>query len=391
MKKISIFLLAILTLFTFLSFLNIAQAKVISSEEPFTVAEDEVINDDLFVGAQSVTVRGTIKGDLYAAGMNVDIKGTIEGDVLAAGMIVTIEGQIKGCVRAAGMQVNLTNSQIEGSALVVGALIDIDQNTKVGGSIIPLAGTATIAADTQRNIVGATGQLTLAGKVGKNVQVASEELTISKGANITGDLTYQSNNQAQIASEAKIGGTIQQLLPKVLTQKPIETPSLPGLQGFVQKIALGARIWSYLASLIVGLVFLFLFGKQVEKIADQILKEPLPSLLWGFLAIVLVIPIFILLMITVVGIQLGILMLFLLALAIYSVQFFAGILFGRSLLSLLNRENISIYWSLTIGLAVYQILIQVPWLGFLLGLGSIFFGLGSILLYLRKNLLTNHS
>lgn len=389
MKKFLGFFLTLFTFFTFFSLWNVSQAKIISSEEPFIVAGDEIIDDDLFVGAQSVTVRGTIKGDLYAAGTNVDIKGTVEGDVLAAGMTVTIEGQIKGSVRAAGMQVNITNSQIGGSVLAVGALVDVDQNTKVGGSIIPLAGAATVAADTQRNIVGVVGQLTLAGKVGKNVQVASEDLIISKGANIAGDLTYQSDNQAQIASEAKIRGTVQQLLPKALTQKPAEAPSLPGVQGFVQKIALGAKLWSYFASLVVGLVLLYLFSKPVEKIANQILEEPLPSLLWGFLALAFVIPIFILLMITVVGIQLGFLLLLLLALAIYSVQFLMGILFGRSLLSLLNRENISIYWSLVIGLAVYQILIQVPWLGFLLGLGGVFFGLGSILLYLRKNVLVN--
>ena len=50
------------------------------------VGKDEVVNDDLYVGASKFTMDGTVKGDVLAAGELLTINGNVEGDVMAAGL-----------------------------------------------------------------------------------------------------------------------------------------------------------------------------------------------------------------------------------------------------------------------------------------------------------------
>ena len=48
------------------------------------IKADEVIEDDVYVGAANFTLEGTIKGDLIVAGTNITINGTVDGDLIAA-------------------------------------------------------------------------------------------------------------------------------------------------------------------------------------------------------------------------------------------------------------------------------------------------------------------
>ena len=48
------------------------------------VGPGEVIEDDLYVGADTITIEGTIRGDLIAGGSEIIINGTVEGDFWGA-------------------------------------------------------------------------------------------------------------------------------------------------------------------------------------------------------------------------------------------------------------------------------------------------------------------
>ena len=72
------------------------------SGETVIIGEDEVIDDDLYGGATTFIVDGTIKGDLIVGGQTIIINGTVEGDVFAAGQSITINGTVGDDVRIAG-------------------------------------------------------------------------------------------------------------------------------------------------------------------------------------------------------------------------------------------------------------------------------------------------
>jgi len=66
------------------------------------IEADEVIEDDLYVGAEEFTLEGTIKGDLFVVGNVVIINGTVEGDLFAGANSVIINGTVMDDVRIGG-------------------------------------------------------------------------------------------------------------------------------------------------------------------------------------------------------------------------------------------------------------------------------------------------
>ena len=70
--------------------------------ETVVIGADEVIEDDLYVGATNFTLDGTVKGDLFVSGETIVINGTVEGDVFAMGQSIVINGIVTDDVRMAG-------------------------------------------------------------------------------------------------------------------------------------------------------------------------------------------------------------------------------------------------------------------------------------------------
>ena len=74
------------------------------SGENVTVGPNEVVEDDLYMTGDTMTVEGRVIGDVVAAGRMVIIEGVIEGDLIAVGQAIVIRGRVLGsrdsCSRA---------------------------------------------------------------------------------------------------------------------------------------------------------------------------------------------------------------------------------------------------------------------------------------------------
>ena len=88
-SKRNILVFASLALLASLLFVSSAWAIETRGGQNVTIGADEVIEDDLYVGAETVTVEGTVRGDLVAAGGTVRMNGTVEGDIISAGQTVS--------------------------------------------------------------------------------------------------------------------------------------------------------------------------------------------------------------------------------------------------------------------------------------------------------------
>ncbi|NIO72166.1 MAG: hypothetical protein GTN71_24855, partial [Anaerolineae bacterium] len=94
-------LIGLICLFLF-TFAPAALAFESRSGDTVVIGADEVIEDDLYVGANTFTLDGTIKGDLIVGGSTIEINGTVEGDLIAVGQTVTVRGTVADDVRIAG-------------------------------------------------------------------------------------------------------------------------------------------------------------------------------------------------------------------------------------------------------------------------------------------------
>jgi hypothetical protein len=84
-KWVGLIGLICLVLFTFAP---TALAFEFREGDTVVIGAGEVVEDDLYVGANTFTLDGTVKGDLIVFGSTIEINGTVEGDLIAAGQSV---------------------------------------------------------------------------------------------------------------------------------------------------------------------------------------------------------------------------------------------------------------------------------------------------------------
>jgi carbonic anhydrase/acetyltransferase-like protein (isoleucine patch superfamily) len=264
--------------------------------EQVVIGRDQVISDDLYVAASTVTIDGTVKGDVVAVASQIIVNGTIEGDLLAAGQGVLLNGRIGDDMRVAGQAIVLGPSASVGGDLAVGAMsLENQAGSVVKGDLLVGAYQALLAGEIGKDISGSLDRMELRGSVGGNVDVAVNgdagasaiqfspagqlpipsvrpNLTLADSAQIGGKLTYTSKAEAALSPSTKVAGGI------AYAPTPAAAPAAPSLPGltYLQRLA---------GLLLIGVLLLWLIPAWTRRMADTVQKRPLPSLAWGLIAL----------------------------------------------------------------------------------------------------------
>ncbi|HKM19754.1 MAG TPA: hypothetical protein VJY47_00835 [Candidatus Dojkabacteria bacterium] len=312
-----------------------------------TIAEEEIINDNLYIFNDAIDVKGVIRGDLIVFGNNVSIKAAVTGDALIFGNSVMIDEQ----------------TRIDGNLTLFG------YNTDVKGIV---SGNTTVFAYTLKN-TASTGQdlsvfaysNVLTGNVGDDARVFAGTSTID--SNIGGELIINAG-QSEVNQE-KIG-------KKIYTEKEIN--AIAKEQGVelkkVEEESPKLRtLWTRFSSALIGFVSMFIVGAllvfmapvkslEITKKITGSAKDFLISLAIGagilFLAWIPLILIFI----TVVGIPLGILLLGFLLFGIIFGKVWVNLTIGREILRLAKSKTNSPYLALLVGGGVNTIIGIIPFI-----------------------------
>jgi cytoskeletal protein CcmA (bactofilin family) len=265
--------------------------------EQIVIGANEIIDDDLYVAANTLTVDGTIKGDLVAAAQQITINGRVEGDVLVGAQTVVVSGQIGDDLRVAGEAVMLTPSARIGGDLAAGAAsIEQQVGSVIGGDVLAGAYQALLAGTIERDVRAGFNRAELRGTIGGDAALTIDGspagsgaltyrpsgqlrvpdvhagLTMADTAHVSGKLTYSTYTDATISPAARVeGGINASRLPPAATTAPTSVPGLPYLQRFA-------------ALLLVGLLLLWLAPGWLRHLGETLSLRPLPSFGWGAVA-----------------------------------------------------------------------------------------------------------
>jgi cytoskeletal protein CcmA (bactofilin family) len=353
-------------LLTFFTSVPVLAADLRSSDT-ITVASDEVVGDDLYVFGSNITIDGTVNGDLWAFGNTITVSGKVNGSVVAAGQTINISGTVSRAVRLAGETINI-GGNLNGDLIVFSSQTIIDSKAKIGGDFLFGARSVHIDGLVKKNVKGGAHEVVIADGVTGDVELTVDSLTVASKADIKGNLTYTSENKADIQSDAKVGGTTTHNFPEAKKRAPLS--------------GIGGKLIGFLMALVTGLIIILIAPRRSASVADAIRNRPWASLGWG--AVVLfAIPIAVILVcITVIGIPVGLMVLVLYAIAIYISQVFVGLLIGRLIIRRFReRESRAIMvGALALGLAILTLLGLIPYVGFWIGLAVALFGLGAMLI-----------
>ena len=346
------------------------------TDSSITIGAGEVIEDDLYLFGSTIVIDGTVNGDVIAAGNTIEINGTVNGNVHLAGQDITISGTVSQGARVVANNFLLMSGSVDEDLLIIGNTIAISSDGVVGRDLILTISTLTLDGTVERRVAGVAEKVTHNGSVGAEVDISVEDLVITDDASIGGDLIYRSEKAAEIASGAEIGGEIAGEMVEEAIDIDLGIAFDPIIIGIVGLIT----------SAIYGTVLLLAFPRLTVTASNQLLQNPFMSIAMGIVSLIVVPIAAILVMITVVGIPLGLISLLLYGIALFSAQVFVSLTIGRLILSFFadgNRRLVQ-FFGLLIGLLILFGFSFIPYAGPWAPLAVVILGFGGLMMAIGR-------
>lgn len=247
----------------------------VTSEETTETVEPELIESDLYLAGDSITVSDYVDGNVYVMAENVTVSGKIGGDlfVLANTLTLTEDSYAYG-----NLYVCANETKING---IVCDLYAFCNNLEIGASGIVLRDSRT-----------ATKNISLNGNVGRNTFINTNTISMADTAHIYGNLNY-SSKEAIVVPSGAVDGSIDY-------NEPTMSASNANVKNIILNYALDF-IYALVYTLVVFGLMLLVAPKFTTKLHEITKTKWLAALGIGALVTLLIPVIAVLLVFTVVG------------------------------------------------------------------------------------------
>lgn len=234
----------------------------------------------------------------------------------------------------------------------IGGDVLIPGNTSISGDAVAVFGSVKVRGNLSGNAVAVMGDVIVEGVI--------EGDAISVGGKVL------------VREGAKLGGEIVQVGPGM------KIPSR-NLNITVKKFFRSTfKLFNLISAYALGILVLALFPNHVKNVTDNIDKNLGRKILIGLAALILIIPLIVLTALSIIGIPLIPLILIIFTAAIFLGYLGISLFIGRKIEEL-GKWNTQKYLKLLIGITVLWLANQVPFVGFIVKLGTAIIGLGAAL------------
>ncbi len=367
-------LLAIFFTLSFVALMPFAtKAFSVKSGESVFTPKDQIIDGNLYAAGSTITIDGQVTGDVVCAAQTVNISAKVDGDVICAAQTINITGDVLGNVRVAGNFINLSGT-VGRNMNAFGASVIMSEKGKIGWDLLVAGVQTEIRGQIDGNLHGSAKYMTMAGKVAKNLDIRIDSnlekkdqgrLEIIDTGSVGGDVIYTGVNEAKLVKE-KVRGRIIHNLPEGSNNKMF--------LAFVW-----GRIYAIFSALLVGLVLLSLWRKQLVVITDKMWHKVGVKIGFGAIIMLLTPIVALLLAFTFIGIPLALVLMALWLVALFVARVIFGIMVGRFIMKkIAHKETHRLLLEMTIGVVACAIVFALPFLGWLAGMVAIWWVLGSL-------------
>ena len=349
--------LSVFLVFMFVLAAPAAAATIRGNDE---VRIDKNISDDVYAFGGNLDISSDISGDLIVAGGNITVTGRVDGNITATGGQITVNGPVTGTIRVSGGSI-VINGRVGRDVLVGAGTLTLGPDSIVVGDLI--AGTGLLRANgiIGDNVRGGLGSAEFAGKVGGDIKISVDDLTLLDGARVGGDIIYRSDRNADISTGAEVQGEIEKKPPL----KPQKRSPAWGALGW---------LWSLVGMILTALVITWLFPGTLKSTKRALTERTGATFGLGAVTLLLTPIAALLLIIFTIGLALPIA---LIALAVYIIAIYIGQIYAAAAIgnALLKREN---GVGAVLGVIGFSVLRLVPYLGGFVTLVLIIIGLGIV-------------
>lgn len=342
-----------------------------------SVGPSEVIDEDLYLAGDDITVEGKVNGNLFCAGRTVKVLGSVKGSAWLAGNRVLISGEVSDGVKAAARSFTLEGG-VGGDLIAAGGEVFLRKGSAVKRDLVVAGRKVSFGGTVDGDVRGAGQTVDVTGTIKGDAKFLVQNLTLSPAARVGGDLVYISASEAKLESGAEVGG-------KITRRPPEYRERIKKILPFAFLFGVAGKVLGFFGALVAGLVLVLVFPKWMNSAADALQWELGPCVGWGALALFLT-PIGVgIAAVTIVGAPLAVLSLLLYLIAVYASQIVVGFFIGRAILNL-DEESAgkgALFGALALGLLIVKLVRLIPVAGYVSLLAVAIFGLGAMVVSAR--------
>ena len=329
-------------------------------------AEDKYFN----VG-DAIKEVGPLSHSYFSAGNTLNNEMAVDGILFSAGNNITVDCQSEyGMI--AGNTITV-NGKILKDLFIAGNQVTINSSAEIGRDIFGAASNLVINSNINGNAFLGGESVTLnCNSIKGDVSVSAGTITLAEGLKIEG--TFKYNEDANIANLDKISAVkIEKVAAEdIQTQKSL---------GDVAK----STLFGIASLIIVAYVLNWLSPKLFKYGEDRIsFKEIAKFAGIGLISLICIPVISILLMVTIIGLPLGIIALVCYAILVYLSGAFTAKLIGSLVMGLFKSVKSNVYLDLAIGIVLLRLICLIPTVGSIIGFLSVLYGLGYVVLGIKN-------
>lgn len=335
--------------------------------------------------AADINIDADIGGNIEIVGADLTIGGTVGGNVEAAGADITLSSDVAGEVSLAGADITILGT-ISSDLEAAGAVVNIEENARINGDI-NLAGRDVYVRGSvggEAEIIGR--EVFISGRIEGPAELEGLIINIEAGAEIIGPVTVKAENEPNVSPEAIIEGGLTYEYKEF--EDDFDFENFKGWHDLDFDFNFGPPMWAIgsvfaFSAFIIGMLFALAAPNTTSKIMSSFRRNPAGALGLGLVVLavspVIFLTLFVLLIITVVGIPLAFFLFFAFPLILFLAYAFGGMAIGDLIFNR-SDEPLSLGMrtlSFAVALAGLAALSVVPVLGAILGPIVLILGLGA--------------
>lgn len=332
-----------------------ALAAHMEAAEQLSLPSERTYEEDTYLSAGNLSIASTILGDLVAAGGEVLITGSVSEDALIAGGSITVIGDITDDIRAAGGSVTIAGD-VNGDVVVAAGQTTI-AGGMVGGDIIWAGGMLTVDAPVAGDATLIGGKVTINAPIAGNVEYTGDDITIGENGSVGGELIHKS------MPGTGVGTTISEDLDGIL---------------------MGVGILALILSLLMKFIGSWVLTLAVPKFATEIVERS-ASHTWahigrGFVALIVMPVAAVFIMVSVIGLPIGVFTLLAYVLMLMFAHFVMPIIVGVWVRKWVSKDaEPAINWlTVLFGVVALLVLGLIPIVGWIVRFGLFLLTVGVV-------------
>jgi len=337
-----------------------AMAAEFRTGEDLVVRGDAPIAGDVYFAAANTFLSGSVDGDALGVSGNVTVSGDVSGDLLSLGGNVHLLGSVGDDARLVGGTVQVHGS-VEGDLVGAAGQMYVGPSSRIGGDIAVAGGNISLDGEVLGDAEVYGEQVVVNGTIKGDVWISGGKVRFGETAVVEGNLSYKSKTEATFEEGSQILGTTD--FEKIDYGKPDKGRESSNLWGWI----FGTAVLKFLMWVVGALILTLMFQSRIRGYAETALSGFWKEAGRGFLVLVATPIAAILLLVTVIGIPLGILAFLSYGTVLLFAKMLSGVVAGSLIFKLFKKsDSYEVSWISTIaGILILSLVGWIPVVGWI--------------------------